>query len=144
MSAPDFYFAINAIFRRIHDCYGKEALVDYWRCLGREYYRGRIERWLAGGPAAIAADWQAYFAEEPQASMSATADEAGVELDVRVCPAVKHLREQGRPILPYFCEHCDHVGGAMAAEAGYRFERTGGMGACRQRFVRLASEKGAP
>jgi len=134
MSAPDFYFAINAIFRHLHDTYGQPALVEYWRCLGREYYRGRVAVWRAGGLPAIAADWQAYFAQEPQADVLVTHSAAAAELDVRVCPAIKHLRDHGRDIVPYFCEHCDHVCGAMAEAAGYTFERTGGQGACRQLF----------
>jgi hypothetical protein len=136
MSAPDFYFAINAMFHYLHEQYGKEALVDYWRCLGREYDRGRIERWRAGGPEAIADDWREYFAREPRAEVDVSASEDAVELDVKVCPAIRHLREHDRPIVPYFCEHCDHMCGAMAEESGYAFERHGGMGSCRQRFVR--------
>ena len=121
MSAPDFYFAVNAIFRHIHDHYGKEALVDYWRCLGREFYHQRIMRWREGGLEAIAADWQAYFAQEPQANVESVAEGDAVVLDVKVCPAIKHLRDHGRNIVPYFCEHCDHVCGAMADKAGYEF-----------------------
>lgn len=137
MSAPDFYFACNAIFRHLHERYGKAALIDYWRSLGREYYRQRIEAWREGGSAAIAADWKGYFLNEPGADVETSASAEAVELNVRVCPAIKHLRDNGRQIVPYFCEHCDHTCGAMAEAAGYRFERDGGMGACRQRFVRL-------
>jgi hypothetical protein len=143
MSAPDFYFAINATFRHIHDRYGKEALVDYWRRLGMEYYRQRIERWRAGGPQAIADDWQAYFAHEPQAEVRTTATADSAQLEVLVCPAIRHLREQKRDIVPYFCEHCDHVGGSMAAAAGYGYARTGGMGSCEQRFTRNGSPETA-
>jgi hypothetical protein len=135
MSAPDFYFAVNAIFRHIHDCYGRESLIAYWRGLGEEYYRRRVERWKAGGPQALAADWREYFAAEPQAEVEVAVADGGVELDVKVCPAIKHLRDQGREIVPYFCEHCDHVGGAMAEAAGYRFQRQGGSGSCRQQFL---------
>lgn len=137
MSAPDFYFAINAIFRHLHDQYGKAALFGYWRSLGREYYRRRIERWKEGGTEAIAADWQDYFQHEPGAKVVVTCYPDRVELDVQTCPAIQHLAEQGRSIVPYFCEHCDHVTGAMAEQAGYRFERTGGMGSCLQRLTRL-------
>ena len=139
MSAPDFYFAINAIFRHLHDDYGKEALVDYWQSLGREFYRERVQCWRNGGPEAIAADWRAYFAQEPQAEVESVAQGGVVVLNVKVCPAIKHLRDQCRDIVPYFCEHCDHVCGVMAEEAGYDFERTGGMGACRQRFIKRGS-----
>ena len=150
MSAPDFYFAVNATFRHLHDRFGKAALVDYWESLGREYYRGRAVRWREQGPAAIAEDWRQYFLNEPRAEVEVVVDGAGVPcvtLDVRVCPAIKHLRDSGREIVPYFCEHCDHVCGAMAQAAGYTFERIGGMGSCQQRFVQLkcgvgAAEKG--
>ncbi|MDY0170637.1 MAG: hypothetical protein RBS80_29115 [Thermoguttaceae bacterium] len=134
MSAPDFYFAANAMFRHLHDRYGKHALVDYWRSLGREFYSQRSERWRDGGPEAVAADWREYFAKEPQAQVGVSTEGDTVTLDVLVCPAIKHLRDCGRDILPYFCEHCDHVSGAMAEAAGYGFQREGGMGACRQRF----------
>ena len=142
MSAPDFYFAVNAMFRHLHDRYGHEALVDYWRSLGREFYRRRIRDWKDGGAEAIAADWRDYFLREPQAEVESVAQGDAVTLDVKVCPAIKHLRDHGRDIVPYFCEHCDHVCGAMAEEAGYDFRRTGGMGACQQRFIKRAAQAG--
>ncbi len=138
MSAPDFYFATNAIFRHIHDRYGKEALVEYWRTMAEEYYRGRIETWKSGELAAVAADWRAYFAEEPQADVEVALRKNEVELVVRTCPAIKHLQDHSRSIVPYFCEHCDHTCGAMAERAGLEFERSGGMGSCRQRFIKKA------
>jgi hypothetical protein len=137
VSAPDFYFAVNATFRHLHDRFGKAALVDYWESLGREYYRGRAQRWREQGLAAIAEDWRQYFLNEPQADVEVVVADQAVTLDVRVCPAIKHLRDSGREIVPYFCEHCDHVCGAMAQAAGYSFERVGGMGSCQQRFVQL-------
>jgi hypothetical protein len=139
MSAPDFYFAVNALFRHLHDRYGKPALVDYWRSLAGEHYRSRIAAWRSGSLSAVAADWRAYFAEEPQAEVEVLLKDVEVELVVRVCPAIKHLRDHARRIVPYFCEHCDHTCGAMAEQAGLEFYRTGGMGSCRQRFVRGAS-----
>jgi len=140
MAAPDFYFAINAAFRHIHDCYGKPALVDYWQALGQEYYKPRVKRWKEGGLETLARDWREYFAEEPYAVVDVTVGDQSVELDVKVCPAIKHLREHGREIVPYFCEHCDHVCGSMAEEAGYVFHREGGGGACRQHFARLTPQ----
>jgi hypothetical protein len=119
VSAPDFYFAVNATFRHIHDRFGKAALVDYWESLGREYYGARAARWRDEGPAAIAEDWRQYFLKEPQAEVDVIVEDQAVTLDVRVCPAIKHLRECGREIVPYFCEHCDHTCGAMAQAAGY-------------------------
>lgn len=137
MSAPDFYFAINAMFRHLHDRHGKAALVRYWRELGRDYYRGRWEGWREGGAAAIAADWSSYFEHEPNAAVRTTATDTEAVLHVDRCPAIAHLRVSGREIVPYFCEHCDHVGGSMAEAAGFAYQREGGMGSCVQRFVKL-------
>lgn len=142
MSAPDFYFAINSMFRYLHDTYGKDVLVDYWRKLGHEYYRRRSDDWRQNGPAAIAADWKKYFQEEPHAQVDTFSDDQSATLEIRVCPAIKHLRDHDREIVPYFCEHCDHVCGAMAEDAGYAFERTGGMGSCRQVFTKLTVHGG--
>jgi hypothetical protein len=143
MSAPDFYFAIHAMARHIHDRHGKAALVRYWRDMAREYYHQRTQRWRAGGPEAIAQDWRDYFAKEPGAEVAVSVEPGDVvKLDVRVCPAIKHLREQNRPIVAYFCEHCDHTCGQMGEQAGYSFERVGGMGSCVQRFVPLNVQGG--
>lgn len=139
MSAPDFYFGVNEIFRHIHDRYGKDVLIDYWRRLGRDHYRRRNARWKDGGTRAIAEDWRAYFDLEHGAQVEVNATDNTVELDVRVCPAINHLRVNGRDIVPYYCEHCDHICGAQAEAAGFRFERSGGMGSCRQRFVSLTT-----
>jgi hypothetical protein len=141
MAAPDFYFAINATFRYIHGVYGKDALIDYWRRLGHEYDKRRIDHWRRGGLKAIGDDWRDYFAEEPQAVVDVAVTEDAVELDVKVCPAIKHLRDHHRNVFAYFCEHCDHVCGAMAEQAGYAFYREGGNGSCRQRFVCLTNDE---
>ncbi len=144
MSAPDFFFAVNAMFRNIHDRDGKNVLINYWRSLGREYYARRVEAWRRGGPEAVADDWRAYFAEEPQADVTVAADGNIVTLEIRVCPAIKHLRDHRRDIVPYYCEHCDHICGAMAEASGYEFQRTGGMGACRQHFSRASEIRRSP
>jgi hypothetical protein len=144
MSAPDFYFAVNATARHIHDQFGKDALVNYWQSLGREYYAARSERWREGGAQAIADDWAEYFLLEPNANVSTTVEQDAAHLEVRVCPAIKHLRDCNREIVSYFCEHCDHTCGAMAEQAGFQFVRTGGMGSCRQSFypIQKVSEVG--
>ena len=143
MAAPDFYFAVNATFRYLQERYGKDALVRYWRQLGLEQYRARWEHWRSGGLDAVAADWRDYFDREPGAKVRVTQSPTAVELEVCVCPAVKHLREHRHEVVACFCEHCDHICGAMADAAGYRFERTGGMGSCRQRFVQLSVKREA-
>jgi hypothetical protein len=145
MSAPDFYFVVNSTARHIHDEYGMDVLIDYWRALGREYYAQRTASWREGGLQSIVDDWSKYFLQEPGAVVHTSLTGDSVHLDIQVCPAIKHLRESGRDIVPYFCDHCDHTCGSMAEQAGYGFERSGGMGSCQQRFYFLPdSNKAAP
>ena len=62
-----------------------------------------------------------------------------VLLDVKVCPAIKHLRAGGREIVPCFCQHCYFVSEAMAAPAGLTVRIEGGNGSCRQTFAPRAA-----
>jgi hypothetical protein len=142
MAAPDFYFAVNAIFRHLHDRFGKEALVRYWRELGRDHYRARWMKW--SDAKSIADDWLNYFNNEPGAVVEVSHDADKVELNVLVCPAIKHLLDSNREIVPYFCEHCDHICASMAQNAGYNFTRTGGMGSCHQTFLRVPARRESP
>ena len=70
--------------------------------------------------------------------MEATGE--GVTLEVRVCPAIKHLRAHQREIVPCFCQHCYYVSEAAAAPAGLTVRVEGGNGACRQTFLALRAE----
>lgn len=135
MSAGDFYFAINATFRFIHDTYGKNALIDYWTTLAREYHAEIAERFRAGGLAEVQRYWADYFAHEPGGDVTVRLTERGVELDVRDCPAIRWLKDGGREIAPDYCEHCDHISTAIAAQAGLTFALEGGGGVCRQLFA---------
>ena len=136
MAAPDFYYAVNATFRHIHDRYGEEELIRYWEAMGREYFAPLIERFREGGPEAIAGYWRGFFAEEPGSQVSVACDGERVVLDVQVCPAIKHLRGNGREIMPLYCRHCTHVSRGFCEPAGYEVKCEGGMGSCRQTFTR--------
>jgi len=134
MSAGDFYFAINATFRFIHDTYGKNALVDYWTALAREYHADLAARFHSGGLAEVRRYWADYFAHEPGGDVVVSLTPRGVELDVRDCPAIRWLKDAGREIAPYYCEHCDHISTAIAKQAGLSFALAGGGGVCLQVF----------
>lgn len=140
VGAADFYFAINSTFRFIFERFGMEGLRAYWQDMTREYYAPVTARWKKGALPAVAEYWRAFFAAEPAAQVEVreTADE--VVLDVRTCPAIKHLRENGREILPCFCQHCYFVSDKIAEPAGLTVRVEGGNGACRQTF----SPRGVP
>ncbi len=136
VGAADFYFAINATFRFVLKKFGAEGLRRYWTDLGTRYSAPVTARWSAGGLPAVADYWRAFFAAEPGAEVEIRESPDAVTLDVRVCPAIKHLRAHGREIVPCYCQHCYFTGEAMAAPAGLMARVEGGNGACRQRFLR--------
>lgn len=136
VGAADFYFAINATFQFVLRKLGMEGLKRYWTELGTHYHAPVTALWKEGGSEAIARYWRDFFKAEPGASVevSELADE--VRLEVKVCPLIKHLRDNGRAMLPCLCQHCYYVSEAMAAPAGYTVRVSGGNGSCAQRFLK--------
>lgn len=136
VGAADFYLAHNATFRFVLKKFGVEGLRQYWIDLGAKYFAPVTAGWSAGGLPAVAAYWHAFFAAEPGSEVSVGESNEAVTLDVSVCPAIKHLRAQGREIVPCFCQHCYFISDAMAAPAGLTVRIEGGNGSCRQTFLR--------
>ncbi len=135
VGAADFYFAINATFRFVLGKFGFEGLRQYWTDLGAKYFAPVTAQWRDGGLTAVAKYWRAFFAAEPGAEFEVSETGESVTLDVKVCPAIKHLREHGREIVSCFCQHCYFISEAMAAPAGFTVRIEGGNGSCRQRFL---------
>lgn len=132
--AADFYFAINATFRFIHKRLGRDGWVGYLRELGQNYFASVNQCWRLGGLPEVAAYWRAFFAAEPGAEVDVQEIADTVILDVRKCPAIAHLRAGDREIVPFFCEHCFHLGSARANASGLTMRLEGGGGQCRQTF----------
>ncbi len=136
VGAADFYLAINATFRFVLNKFGTEGLRRYWHDLGARYSAPVTALWRDGGLGAVAGYWQDFFAAEPGANVSVTQTEDAVTVEVKVCPALRHLREHKREVLSCFCQHCHFMNEAMAAPAGLTARVTGGNGSCRQTFLR--------
>jgi hypothetical protein len=136
VGAQDFYLAINATFRFVLNRLGMEGLRRYWHDLGTRYYAPVSERWKSGGLPAVADYWRAFFDAEPGAEVQVISSENEVRLEVKTCPAIKHLRAQGREVVSCFCQHCHFVSEAIATPAGLTVRIEGGNGSCVQRFVK--------
>jgi len=134
MSAGDFYFAINATFRFIHDTWGREALLEYWTSMAQEYHAGVTDRFRQGGLEEVQRYWTDYFAHEPGGDVAISLTSQGVEIEVRDCPAIRWLKDGGREIVPYYCQHCHYISTALADQACMTFKLQGGGGTCRQVF----------
>jgi hypothetical protein len=134
--AADFYFAINATWRFLLGRFGIDGLRRYWTDLGTDYFAPVSRFWKEGGLPAVANYWNAFFAAEPGAEVEIHESTDTVTLDIRTCPAIKHLRTHGREILPCYCQHCYFLSEAIAAPAGLTVRVSGGNGVCQQRFLR--------
>src|SRR5215212_8870670 len=118
VGAADFYFAINATFRFILDKFGLEGLRRYWTDLGRNYFAPVSAEWKRRGMEGVAAYWKAFFAAEPGAEAEVALTDHSVVVEVKICPAIQHLRKHQREIVPCFCQHCYFISEAMAEPAG--------------------------
>ena len=136
VGAADFYFAINATFRFIIARRGMDGLRRFWHDLGTGYYAPVSKQWKQQGLRGVAEYWRAFFKAEPGAEVEVIEQNDEVRLEVRVCPAIKHLRDHGREIVPCFCQHCHFVSEAIAAPAGLTVRVQGGNGSCVQRFIK--------
>ncbi len=139
IGAADFYFAINATFRFILHRTDIDGLRRYWTDLGTSYFAPVSERWKLGGTKAVADYWKDFFQAEPDADVDIELNDDSVVLNVKVCPAIKHLRDSNREIVPCFCQHCYFISDAMAAPAGLTVRISGGNGTCRQSFQKLSN-----
>jgi hypothetical protein len=139
VGAADFYTAINATFRFILGRFGRDGLIRYWHELGAQYYAPVSQRWGEGGLDAVGAYWRAFFDAEPEAEAEITEVSDEVRVEVRACPAIRHLRTQAREIVPIFCQQCYFVSEAMAESAGLTVRVKGGNGSCVQRFMKRDS-----
>jgi hypothetical protein len=137
--AGDFYYAINATFRFLLGTQGPEAWRAYLRDLGRDYYAPVNARWRAGGLPEVARYWRAFFAAEPGADVVVSEATGRVEIEVRVCPAIAHLRQGGRKIVREYCQHCQILGAARAEAAGLEMRLAGGNGTCRHTYATPAA-----
>jgi len=136
----DFYFATNATFRFIKQRHGMEGLRRYWQDIGREYYRPVSERWTEKGMAGVVEYWRAFFKAEPGADVEVHESPDELQLEVKTCPLITHLREHGREIVPEFCQHCYFVSEAIAEPAGMTVRVCGGNGSCTQIFMKRTSD----
>ncbi|MDD5704501.1 MAG: hypothetical protein PHR35_01145 [Kiritimatiellae bacterium] len=135
IGAADFYFAINSTFRFILKRFGMRGLRRYWQDLGGEYFAPVSKLWRRRGLPGVAAYWRAFYRAEPGAKARVALHARAVTVEVKVCPAIAHLRKHRRKIVPCFCRHCYFVSEAIAAPAGLTVLVEGGNGQCRQTFL---------
>jgi hypothetical protein len=138
--AADFYYAINATFRFLLQKFGRAGWVAYLEKMGRAYYAPVNARWRRGGMPEVARYWRAFFTAEPGAEVEVRESNDRVEVLVRRCPAIAHLRVGGREIVREYCRHCQVLGAARAQAAGLEMRLAGGNGACCHTYATPAAQ----
>lgn len=128
--SPDFYFAINATFRFLLQRVGRDGWRRYLEEMGHGYFAPVNRQWSQGGLNAVARYWRAFFAAEPGSAVEVVEQSDRVEVRVRECPAIKHLRTGRRAIVREYCQHCYYLGSARAEAAGLAMRLNGGNGSC--------------
>lgn len=139
VGSADFYYAINATFRFILQRLGADGWRKYLEEMGRGYFAPANKQWSEGGLQAVARYWREFFAAEPGAVVDVVEQPDRVEVHVRECPAIKHLRAGGREIVREYCQHCYFLGSARAEAAGLTMRLKGGSGSCCHTFARPAA-----
>ncbi len=134
--SADFYYAVNATFRFLLQRLGPDGWRRYLEELGRGYFEPVNRQWSQGGLPAVARYWRAFFAAEPGAVVDVVEHPDRVEVQVRECPAIKHLRAGGREIVGEYCQHCYFLGAARAEAAGLTLRLSGGSGSCCHTYAR--------
>ena len=134
--SADFYYGINATFRFILKRLGREGWIHYLEEMGRGYFAPVNRQWAEGGLIAVARYWRAFFAAEPGAVVEVVELPDRVEVKVRECPAIKHLRAGGRELVREYCQHCYFLGAARAEAAGLTMRLSGGSGSCCHTYAR--------
>jgi hypothetical protein len=86
--------------------------------------------------AAVSAHWRAFFAAEPGSEVEVSETGDRVIVHVKICPAIKHLRDNHREILPCFCQHCYFISEEISKPAGFTLRVSGGNGSCVQTFYK--------
>jgi len=120
--------------------FGIGELEEYLRRLARNVYAPLIESLRLRGLPALEDHWNNIMSlEEADFSLSFTNDDVLV-LEVRACPAIRHMKERGYRIADHFCESTRIVNDEICRLAGYSCstEYDQSNGRCIQRFRKEA------
>ncbi|HEX2747973.1 MAG TPA: hypothetical protein VHM91_08250 [Verrucomicrobiales bacterium] len=134
--AVGFYGGINATFRFFLKRFGEAGWRRYLQDLGRGYFAPVNRQWHSGGLGAVARYWRAFFAAEPGAEVAVIELPDRVEVRVKQCPAIKHLRGEKHDIVREYCRHCYYLGAARAEASGLTMRLGGGNGSCIHTYAR--------
>ncbi len=99
----DFHSSLNNGIEYLGSKYGEEVLIDYLKTYTENVYKKVIEDIKARGIDAIADKIRdTYKTEKSENVLTLSKDGDTLTVQIEYCPAVKHLRDTGRTVTPWF------------------------------------------
>jgi hypothetical protein len=133
----DFHGAFSYMLIYLEKNYGKKALKDYLLQVAKNVYGGLSEKIKRQELNALEKHLKKIF-EIEDAKYKIIREDGKLILDVKCCPALKHMRKRGYPVMKKFCE-CDRViTGAICRNAGIKcnIKHDQRKGKCIQEFFK--------
>lgn len=136
----DFHGALNTTVDYVVGKYGRDALREIFRRVGREVYRSIHAKLQAGDPSELVEHLRYFYARE-QADFRLTVESDAIVLEVFQCPAVEHLRRLGITPSPCFCDQTIEVNAGLCENTPWTTAtEVLAPGRCRQCFTRQMDE----
>jgi len=122
---PDFHSSMNMGIHYLGENYGVPAVREYLTRYTKNVYKNLMEDIKVRGLQAIEEKiWDTYQKEKALDALETVLSLDDNELQVRIkyCPAVKHLKETGRDVSSWYRYTTEVAMQTLASSAGYEFE----------------------
>jgi hypothetical protein len=130
----DFHGAINTTINYIVDNFGESALTEIFNCVGRDVYKSIHEKLLNDDPSELIEHLE-YYLNREHGDFTLSVENDAILLEVKQCPAVKHISQLGLELSPHFCKQTIEVNNALCAGTPWQCETTIiEPGRCSQKF----------
>ena len=142
--SADFFGVYCATFRYIHDRFGREALEKFWAEYVADQFLWHLEKLVEEkGLQGMYEYWSHALAEE-EADFELELGPDYFAIDLRVCPALRWLRQHGKLCFEDYCAHCPALYSRIMARHGYSWHQEIDAQAGRCRVVVRAVSPGRP
>ena len=135
----DFHGATNTTIQYIMDNFGEQALKEIFSRVGKDVYRSIHNGLKNDDPSELIEHLDYYFKRE-KADFNLKVEDDEILLEVKECPAVKHIKNLGLTLADNFCWQTTELNNALCDGTPWQCETTvNGEGRCLQKFTRIAS-----
>lgn len=131
----DFHGAMSVGLEYLYKEYGKKEMENYLREVARNVYKPLSHKISKYGLSALYEHWNRIFTVEGAEFLLYYKNRALV-LEVKKCPAIRHMKIHKYHIFKYFCEHTRIINEEICSQSGYQcsIDYNQNNGCCIQRF----------